>query len=38
VRHAIESAYEGRRRYLAVLVQSKNGARWLSLSITSAGS
>ena len=38
VRHAIETAHDERRHYLAMLVQSKNGVRWVSLSITSAGS
>jgi len=38
VRHAIQMAHEKRRPYLAMLVQSKNAIRWVSLSITSAGS
>jgi serine protease Do len=38
VRHAIETAHQERRTYLAMLVQSKSGVRWVSLSITSAGS
>jgi serine protease Do len=38
VRHAIQSAHEERRGYLAMLVQSKKAVRWVSLSITSAGS
>ena len=38
VRHAIETAHQERRIYLAVLIQAKNGPRWVSLSITSAGS
>ncbi|HME26398.1 MAG TPA: trypsin-like peptidase domain-containing protein [Acetobacteraceae bacterium] len=38
VRHAIQTAHDERRRYLAMLVQSKTGVRWVSLSITSAGS
>ena len=38
VRHAIETAHDERRRYLAMLVQSRNGVRWVSLSITSSGS
>jgi serine protease Do len=38
VRQAIETAHEERRHYLAMLVQSKNGVHWVSLSITSAGS
>ena len=36
VRHAIETAHQERRTYLAMLVQSKSGVRWVSLSITSA--
>jgi serine protease Do len=38
VRHAIETAHGERRHYLAMLVQSKTGTRWVSLSITSADS
>ena len=38
VRHAIETAHQERRTYLAMLVQSKSGVRWVSLSITSADS
>jgi len=38
VRHAIQTAHEQRRSYLAMLVQSKKAVRWISLSITSAGS
>ena len=38
VRHAIQTAHEERRNYLAMLVRSKNGERWIPLSITSAGS
>jgi serine protease Do len=38
VRHAIQMAHKERRGYLAMLVQSKSVVRWLSLSITSAGS
>jgi serine protease Do len=38
VRHAIETAHDERRRYLAMLVQSRNGVRWVSLSITTSGS
>jgi serine protease Do len=34
VRHAIQVAHDERRRYLAVLIQQKEGARWVSLSIT----
>ena len=35
VRRAIQAAHSERRRYLALLVQSKSGVRWVSLSITS---
>lgn len=38
VRHAIEAAHDERRHYLALLVQGKSALRWVSLSITSAGS
>ncbi len=38
VRQAIQMAHQERRGYLAMLVQSKNAIRWISLSITSAGS
>jgi serine protease Do len=38
VRQAIQSAHEQRRKYLAMLVQGKSGLRWVSLSISSAGS
>ena len=38
VRHAIETAHRERRIYLAMLIQAKKGPRWVSLSITSAGS
>jgi serine protease Do len=38
VRNAIENAHEQRRGYLAMLIQAKNGLRWISLSITGAGS
>ncbi len=38
VRHAIQRAHEQRRPYLAVLVQSKSNARWVSISIGNAGS
>jgi serine protease Do len=37
VRRAIQTAHRERRTYLALLIQSKNGLRWVSLSITSAG-
>jgi serine protease Do len=35
VRRAVQSAHDQRRPYLAVLVQGKSGARWVSLSIGS---
>jgi serine protease Do len=38
VRHAIQTAHEQRRGYLAMLIKAKNGLRWISLSISSAGS
>jgi serine protease Do len=38
VRHAIETAHQERRRYLAMLIHGKNGLRWVALSITSAAS
>ena len=37
VRHAVQTAHEQGRPYLAILVQGKSSARWLSLSITAAG-
>ena len=38
VRQAIETAHKARRAYLALLVQTKTDAHWVSLSITSTGS
>jgi serine protease Do len=38
VRNAVRTAHEQRRPYLAVLVQGKNGLRWVSLSISAGGS
>jgi serine protease Do len=38
VRQAVRAAHEQRRPFLAVLVQGKNGTRWVSLSMGSAGS
>ncbi len=38
VRRALQTAHEERLPYLAMLVQAKDGLRWVSLSITSAGS
>jgi serine protease Do len=38
VRRAIEIAHGEHRRYLAILIQTKGGLRWVSLSITSSGS
>ncbi len=38
VRRAIETAHKARRAYLALLVQTKTEAHWVSLSITSTGS
>jgi serine protease Do len=38
VRKAIQNAHEQRRKYLAMLIQGKVGLRWVSLSISSAGS
>ena len=35
---AIEAAHKARRPYLALLVQGKTEARWVSLSITSTES
>jgi serine protease Do len=37
VRRAVKKAHEQRRQYLAVLIQGKRGARWVSLSIGGAG-
>ena len=34
VRRAIETAHKERRRYLAMLIRTKAGLRWVSLSIT----
>ena len=36
VQRAIETAHEERRRYLAILMRTKDGLRWVSLSITSS--
>jgi serine protease Do len=38
VRSAVQVAHEQHDRFLAVLVQGKSGARWVSLSISGAGS
>ena len=38
VRHAVQTAHQLRRPYLAVLVQGKSGARWVSLSMGGTGS
>lgn len=38
VRKAVRTAHEQRRPFLAVLVQGKSGARWLTLSMGSTGS
>lgn len=38
VRRAVRTAHDQRRPYLAVLVQGKSGARWVSLSMGGAGS
>jgi serine protease Do len=38
VRHAIEAAHQERRRYLAMLMRTKAGLHWVSLSITSSES
>jgi serine protease Do len=38
VHQAIETAHKERRRYLAVLVRTKTGLRWVSLSITGSES
>jgi serine protease Do len=38
VRRAIEAAHKDRRRYLAMLIRSKSGLRWVSLSITGSES
>jgi serine protease Do len=38
VRRAVQDAHAQHRSYLAILVQSKTSARWLSLSIGAAGS
>jgi len=35
VRHAIQTSHQERRTFLAMLIQAKNGLRWVSLSITS---
>ena len=35
VRHAIQTSHQARRTFLAMLIQAKNGLRWVSLSITS---
>ena len=33
VRHAVQTAHEQRRSFLAVLIQGKSGVRWVSLSM-----
>lgn len=38
VRRAIQKAHEQRRTFLAVLVQGKSNARWVSISISAPGS
>ena len=38
VRHAVQTAHQLRRPFLALLVQGKSGARWVSLSMGGAGS
>jgi serine protease Do len=38
VRKAIEAAHKDRRRYLAILMRTKAGLRWVSLSITGSES
>ena len=38
VRHAVQKAHEQHDRFLAVLVQGKSGARWVSLSVGGAAS
>jgi serine protease Do len=38
VRRTIETAHTERRRYLAMLMRTKDGLRWVSLSITSSES
>ncbi len=38
VRHGMQIAHREQRPYLAVLLEDKNGPRWVSLSIGSAGS
>ena len=38
VRRAVQDAHAQHRSYLAILVQSKTSARWLSLSIGATGS
>jgi serine protease Do len=38
VRLVVQKAHEQRRRFLAVLIEGRNGARWVSLSIGSADS
>jgi serine protease Do len=38
VRRAVRTAHDQRRPYLAVLIQAKSGARWISLSMGGAGS
>ena len=36
VTHAVMAAHEQHRPYLAVLIQNKDGARWVSISIGDA--
>jgi serine protease Do len=38
VRRAVLTAHDERRPYLAVLIQGKNGTRWVSLSMGGAAS
>jgi len=38
VRHAVQTAHQQRRPFLAVLVQGRSGARWVSLSMGGTGS
>jgi serine protease Do len=38
VRRAVRTAHDQRRPFLAVLIQGKNGARWISLSMGGAAS
>jgi S1-C subfamily serine protease len=38
VRRSVRTAHDERRPYLAVLIQGKSGARWVSLSMGGPGS